>query len=763
MDDSIVMKPQTLSKGRLWTALIAILLGQFVVSIDLTVLNIALPELTRDLSPTSDQLLWVVDVYSLVLAGFLVATSSLSDRFGRKKMLLGGFLIFGIGSVLVVFINDASQLIAIRALLGIGGAMIMPVTISMIRSIFIDSKERAIAVAAWSAISAIGMAAGPLIGGFLLEHFNWHSAFLVNVPIVAVACLLGLFAMPEVKLKNPGRFDVAGSVLALAGMVALLWGIKHLAAELAFDVPGVAATLAGLALMGLFVSRCLKSPHPIVDLSLFKSRTFSAGVIATMACTFALAVLLYMLAQWLQLVNGDGTLESGIHLIPMSVATLISSLGAAAIAMRYQARHVVAAGLGLASVAMLMMFFFQDDLSLTIVIISTCLVGLGTGALAIGASLIMAETPVEKASSAGSLQEISYDLGNVLGVAILGSLASIIYRAELGTGALRTMGLDGQLINAAKQSFAATTEIGNALGLPELIQRGADAFSQSLVVTCLAGGIIILVTAVIVWKLIPKGLKITEESDAQAPSPDHALPASGEALSTDGSDADAQPAPAGSAPVAHTDDAKILPGAFPAPPANLSREGGASAQAAALAKVIEDAGIGVVNVPLDLATLDRMGTMCKDLGIDVATAFIVFAKKAVEEGRLPLGLPADTAYSAEDLACIARNVEALDEGRGVMHESDDRMRVWAPEAWEDYRAWKDRDDDTLQRIKALIASIEQEGADAGLGDPRPLKAGETSLWARRIVDDHLLVYRLDAHDLQIVACRSRKDIPVQPA
>lgn len=764
MDDSIVIKPQTLSKGRLWTALIAILLGQFVVAIDLTVLNIALPELTRDLSPSSDQLLWVVDVYSLVLAGFLVATSSLSDRFGRKKMLLAGFLIFGIGSVLVVFINDASQLIAIRAFLGIGGAMIMPITISMIRSIFTDSKERAIAVAAWSAISAIGMAAGPLIGGFLLEHFNWHSAFLVNVPIVGVAFLLGMFAMPEVKLKNPGRFDVLGSVLALAGMVALLWGIKHLAAELAFDVPGAAATLGGLALMALFVFRCLKSPHPIVDLSLFRSRTFSAGVIATMACTFALAVLLYMLAQWLQLVNGDGTLESGIHLIPMSVATLISSLGAAALAMRYQARHVVAAGLGLASVAMLMMFFFQDDLSLTVVIVSTCLVGLGTGALAIGASLIMAETPVEKASSAGSLQEISYDLGNVLGVAILGSLASIIYRSELGTGALRAMGLDGQLINAAKQSFAATTEIGNMLGMPELIQRGADAFNQSLVVTCLAGGVIILVAAVLVWRLIPKGLKITEESDAEVPSDDRSLPASGESPSVDGGDVGAaQPEPAGNASAANLDDVKMLPGAFPVPVATLSREGGALAQSAAIAKIIEDAGIGVVNVPLDIATLDRMGEMCNDLGIDVTTAFIVLAKKAVEEGRLPLGLPADAGCSAEDLARIERNVEALDEGRGVMHESDDRMRTWAPEAWADYRSWKSQDEDVHRLVKALVTSIESDGAGAGIGDPRPLKAGETSLWTRRIADDHLLVYRMDGDDLQIVACRSHANTPVQPS
>lgn len=764
MDDSIVIKPQTLSKGRLWTALIAILLGQFVVAIDLTVLNIALPELTRDLSPSSDQLLWVVDVYSLVLAGFLVATSSLSDRFGRKKMLLAGFLIFGIGSVLVVFINDASQLIAIRAFLGIGGAMIMPITISMIRSIFTDSKERAIAVAAWSAISAIGMAAGPLIGGFLLEHFNWHSAFLVNVPIVGVAFLLGMFAMPEVKLKNPGRFDVLGSVLALAGMIALLWGIKHLAAELAFDVPGAAATLGGLVLMALFVFRCLKSPHPIVDLSLFRSRTFSAGVIATMACTFALAVLLYMLAQWLQLVNGDGTLESGIHLIPMSVATLISSLGAAALAMRYQARHVVAAGLGLASVAMLMMFFFQDDLSLTVVIVSTCLVGLGTGALAIGASLIMAETPVEKASSAGSLQEISYDLGNVLGVAILGSLASIIYRSELGTGALRAMGLDGQLINAAKQSFAATTEIGNMLGLPELIQRGADAFSQSLVVTCLAGGVIILMAAVLVWRLIPKGLKITEEEDVRVPSDERALPSSSDGFPTDGGNAlvGAQSSPAAASPAANLDDAKMLPGALPVPAATAYRKGGASAQAAALAKIIEDAGIGVVNVPLDIATLDRMGEMCNDLGIDVTTAFIVLAKKAVEEGRLPLGLPADAGCGAEDLARIERNVEALDEGRGVMHESDDRMRTWAPEAWADYRSWKSQDEDVHRLVKTLVASIESDGAGAGIGDPRPLKAGETSLWTRRIADDHLLVYRMDGDDLQIIACKSHSTMAAGP-
>ena len=345
-------------------------------------------------------------INNYLLAFFRIATSSLSDRFGRKKMLLTGFLIFGIGSLLVLLVTEPEQLIAIRAFLGIGGAMIMPVTISMIRSIFIDSKDCAIAVAAWSAVSAVGMAVGPLLGGFLLEHFNWHSAFLINVPLVGAAFLLGVFAMPEVRLKNPGRFDIIGSLVALAGMVALLWGIKHLAAELECDLAGVSAVVVGLMLMALFVLRCLKAKNPLVDLSLFRSKTFTAGVIATMACTFALAVLLYMLAQWLQLVNGDSKLESGLHLIPMSIATLISSLGAAVLAMRYQARHVVAGGLSLAAAAMIMLFFFRHDVTLVPVIVSTCMVGLGTRSLAIGASLIMAETPIDKASSAGRGQRL---------------------------------------------------------------------------------------------------------------------------------------------------------------------------------------------------------------------------------------------------------------------------------------------------------------------------------------------------------------------
>lgn len=636
MDDSIIMKPPYVSKTRLWVALAAILLGQFVVSIDLTILNIALPEIVREVKPTSDQLLWIVDIYSLILAGFLIATSSLSDRFGRKKMLLTGFLIFGIGSLLVLLVTEPEQLIAIRAFLGIGGAMIMPVTISMIRSIFIDSKDRAIAVAAWSAVSAVGMAVGPLLGGFLLEHFNWHSAFLINVPLVGAAFLLGVFAMPEVRLKNPGRFDIIGSLVDLAGMVALLWGIKHLAAELEFDLAGVSAVVVGLILMALFMLRCLKAKNPLVDLSLFRSKTFTAGVIATMACTFALAVLLYMLAQWLQLVNGDSTLESGLHLIPMSIATLISSLGAAALAMRYQARHVVAGGLSLAAAAMIMLFFFRHDVTLVPVIVSTCMVGLGTGSLAIGASLIMAETPIDKASSAGSLQEISYDLGNVLGVAILGSFASIVYRADLGSGALRAMGLDSVSIDAAQQSFAATIEIAQSYGLPELVRRGAQAFDESLVLTCMVGGVIILITALVVWRLIPKGLKITEDATDEVAIPESYQLEDKKVLQLE----------EGTKRSDEERTFQLQEGAKRPEREEIQEEvkdystdelfiSDVKVDVSSTKAMMKKVGVEVVRVPLDSESVSILEDACTKAGIDLTTAFIIFAKKVVQEKHLP--------------------------------------------------------------------------------------------------------------------------------
>ena len=629
MENNIIMKPSAIPKKLLWASLAVILLGQFVVTIDLTVLNIALPDLTKDLKPTSEQLLWIVDSYSLVLAGLIVATSSLSDRFGRKRMLLAGFLIFGAVSAGVLLVQDPEHLIALRALLGIDGAAIMPVTIAMIRSIFTDAKERAIAIAVWSAVSALGMAFGPLVGGLLLDSFSWHAAFLMNVPLMGVA---GVAILPEVKLKNPGSFDLLGSVVFLVGMVALLWGIKHVAAELEFDREGTIALAIGLVLMALFVFRCVKSKNPLVDFSLFRSKPFSAGVVATLFSTFAMAVLLYLLAQWFQLVNGDNPLEAGVKLVPMAIASLIGCTLAPVLAQKMGPRNVVAGGLIVAASGMIMLAFFRDNLELVPVIASTCLVGLGSGSLALGATLMMQETPAEKASSAGSLQEVSYDMGNVLGVAILGSVASVIYREGLNTGKLAAMGLDDKAIDYCEQSFAVTAQIAQEAGLDKLYDLGAAAFDDSIVTTAIIGGVITVAVAVVVWMLIPKGMSIVENEE----------PAQG-ALSGDANDeattAAAEFAPAFTAqPPAADVSVAVTPNALPASTVRPA------AVAPNLAGASEDAI--VVTLVLDSEAMRGMESVCREIGMTTATAFTVFAKKVARDRSIPFRLCADPCSSS---------------------------------------------------------------------------------------------------------------------
>lgn len=637
MSDAIHMNPPVLSKGRMWAALGVILFGQFIVSIDLTILNIALPDLTKELRPTSDQLLWIIDVYSLVVAGLLVATSSLSDRFGRKRMLLTGFFIFGFASGLIMIAESAKFVIAIRAMLGVAGAMIMPVTISMIRSIFTDAKERALAIAIWSSISAIGMATGPLIGGVLLDFFSWHAAFFVNVPLMAAAFLIGIFVLPEVKLKNPGKFDVLASILFLAGMVAFLWGVKHLAAELAFDAPGIIATVAGIVLLIAFAIRCATSENPLVDISLFKSRAFSGGVIAMLFSTFAMAILLYLLSQWFQLVNGDSSLEAGLKLIPMAIASLISCLIATAIAVKFRVRSIIAGGMIIAAASLIMLIFFRDNLELAPIMASTILVGLGTGALALGGSLMLCETPAEKASSSGSIQEISYDLGNVLGVAILGSVASIVYRQSLNVRDLKELGFDHETIDAIQQSFSVASEIGNEYGITELIKQGTQAFDDSVVFTCFIGGIFIFITALIVWALIPKDARITEDVDSADKTTDFATNSlespntNDELVCTENEKSeDSDPTLINGTSILHNDK----PNDFASTQAlNTSTHNENCETCDTL-----DEGTTRFSITLNTDTFIEMKRVCKELGIPCAVVFTMFAAKVAREKRIPFEL-----------------------------------------------------------------------------------------------------------------------------
>ncbi|WP_377174021.1 MFS transporter [Propionibacterium acidifaciens] len=322
---------------RRWAVLLVLLFAQFVLAIDLTIMDIALPGISTQLHPSSEQQLWIVDVYSLVLAGLLVAASSLSDRIGRKRTFLSGALVFCVGSALVLAARSAPGVIGVRAVMGFAAALIMPTTISAVRNIFLDAAERAVAVAAWSIVGGAGMAVGPVLGGFLVERFSWHSAFLVNIPLMGLVLVAGIAVLPEIKVVKKGPWDPAAAVLSLLGMVLTVWALKHIAAGDEAPAPRLLLTLAlalsaGIALLALFVRRCLRAAEPLLKVRLFADRTFTGGILAAFGSMFALASMLFLLSQWMQLVNGYSPLRSGVLLLPAVLSGILSGATAPALA-----------------------------------------------------------------------------------------------------------------------------------------------------------------------------------------------------------------------------------------------------------------------------------------------------------------------------------------------------------------------------------------------------------------------------------------------
>lgn len=500
------------SPARRWASVAVLSASLLVITMDMTILNIALPEMAAELHPSSAQQLWIIDVYSLVLAGLLVSAAALGDRWGRRRLLLAGYVVFGVCSLAILKTDTAEAVIAIRALLGVGGAMIMPTTLSLIRVIFTDLKERATALSIWAAVSGLGAAVGPLVGGVLLEHFSWHAAFLINVPLMVAAIIAGVLILPESRVANPGPWDVTAALLSLVGMVALVWSLKEFGKVARLDLPWAWAAL-GLAVVTLtwFVRRCLRSEAPLLDLRLFRSRPFSAGIVAALGSTFALIAGLLLVVQWLQLVDGASPLQAGVRLIPVALAAAIASILAPPLSRWLGVRTVLAGGLGLAAVG-LVLVALPSELDLTMVLVALIFVGAGIGSLAIGSAMIMSASPEEKAGNAGALEETAYEVGATLGVAILGSVSALIYRRQLGAepdfALLRA--LDAELAAEAQESLGAGVAIAQAAELPQLAAVAGEAFTHSLQVAGVAGGIMMAAVAAAVFAMTPKGLVVTD-------------------------------------------------------------------------------------------------------------------------------------------------------------------------------------------------------------------------------------------------------------
>ncbi|AOX47077.1 MFS transporter [Microbacterium sp. BH-3-3-3] len=478
-----------------WFALAVLMLPVLLVSVDNTVLSFALPEISLALQPSSIEQLWIIDVYPLVLAGLLVTMGTLGDRFGRRRMLLIGAIGFAAVSALSAFAPTAALLITGRALMGVFGAMLMPSTLSLLRTIFRDRDQRRIAIAVWASGFSAGAALGPIVGGFLLEHFSWGSVFLMAVPVLVPLLILAPFFVPESRDPAPGRFDPLSVVLSLATMVPIVYGIKKLAVEGPISLAPV-LFVVGVAFGWLFVRRQRRLPSPMLDMTLFRQGTFSGAILVNLLSVVGLVGFLYFVAQHLQLVVGLSPMVAGFALLPGLVLMIISGLAVVAVAKRFSPRIVVPVALSFSVVAYVMVAISTADLAL--LIIAFALLGIGIGAAeTVSNELILSSAPSAKAGAASAVSETAYEVGAVLGTAVLGGILAAFYRARLVLPA----GLPEEAAHAARETLAGAVAVSNTLSDPSLAESlrlaAAHAFDSGVVITALIGAGLIVVAAVI--------------------------------------------------------------------------------------------------------------------------------------------------------------------------------------------------------------------------------------------------------------------------
>ncbi|GGH39982.1 MFS transporter [Microbacterium album] len=496
MTDTRALAPTTTRAGwRAWTALVALMLPVLLVSVDNTVLTFALPGIAADLAPTSAQQLWMIDAYSLVLAGLLVTAGSLGDRFGRRRMLLIGASGFGIVSVLAAFAPTAELLIAARAGLGVFGAMLMPSTLSLLRTIFTDRDQRRLALAVWASMFSAGAALGPILGGFILEHFWWGAVFLLAIPMLVPMLILVPLLVPESRDPRPGPVDLTSVALSMATMVPIVYGIKEIA------VHGLSGTTAVLFAAGggfgwLFVRRQLRLPVPMLDMALFRRPGFSGAVLVNLLSVTALVGFLYFVAQHLQLVVGLAPMIAGVMLLPGMAAMIVGGIGVVPIARRYSPRAVIPAALAF-SVAGYVMVAWSGAHELGVLIAAFAVLGVGIGAAeTVATELVLTRAEPEKAGAASAVSETAYEVGAVLGTSILGGILTWWYRATLDV----PVGVPEELAFASRETLAgamhAAETVGGVAG-EALRQAAAVAFDGGVVVTSLIGAGLVVVAGVI--------------------------------------------------------------------------------------------------------------------------------------------------------------------------------------------------------------------------------------------------------------------------
>ena len=492
-------------------------LSLLVISLDNTVLNLALPSIAKDLGSSASALQWIVDGYLLVFAGLLLTMGSIGDRFGRKRTLQVGLAIFGMFSLAAALSRSTSSLIAMRAIMGFGAAAIMPSTLSIITATFRNNKERAQAIAIWAATFALGSGIGPLVGGWLLEHFNWSSVFFINVPVVFVALIGGFFFIHDSRDGNPRRVDAPGFVLSIAGLFSLVYAIIQAGSDGWGATNVLWAFAAAAVLLGAFAFWERRSANPVLPLQFFKNMSFTGANLALTLVAFALMGAFFFMGQSLQTVMGFTPLQSGVRLLPMAFFSFVSAILSARIAARLGTKFTVSLGIMLAAAGF---FYFSQTLNAATtygqLVIGMCIISVGIGiTMSPATNSVMGSVPVNKAGVGSAMNDTTRQVGGALGVAILGTLLNSTYISRIDAVKWPAQ-LSDQVTAVIRNSIQGAHIVAQSVpdaGLSSMIiARSNEAFSAGAAHATLVAAIVLAGASVLTFFILPSRVRPHEES-----------------------------------------------------------------------------------------------------------------------------------------------------------------------------------------------------------------------------------------------------------
>ncbi|MEU3993962.1 MFS transporter [Streptomyces platensis] len=504
-----------------WTVLIVLCVSLLFVALDTTILYVAVPSVTEDLRPGPVELLWIVDVYPLIAASLLILFGTLGDRVGRRRVLLLGYGLFGLASAAAALAPNPQILMVARALLGIGGAMIMPATLSILRQVFPDRRERAVAIGVWSAVAAVGAAVGPVLGGFLVENFWWGSVFLINIPMMAAMLLIGRWLLPESRGERNGPWDVIGAIVAALGVLGIVLGVKRIGSGAAVVGPTTLLPIVlGVLLLVLFVRRQRRRKDPLIDVRLFARPAFGTSVGCIVLAMLALVGLQLIAVQYLQLVLGLSPLETGLRMLPLVFAAMAAGLTGSKMLQVLGPRAMVSLGFVLTAVAVLCLTAMSAQDRPWLLSLGFVLLGFGFQSTLFGAyESMLSEAPAEQSGGAAAIGETSYQLGAGIGVALLGSVMNAAYAPGLN----HVDGVPARASASAAHSLGEAYKVAAGLGgaaRAALREAARDSFVRGLHVTLVASAVLLLVGAGIALRLPRRAADSTERAEADGePAP----------------------------------------------------------------------------------------------------------------------------------------------------------------------------------------------------------------------------------------------------